>query len=320
MRLCFAGLKSFCLKNTANAWLNWLLFVVLCLIWGSSFILMKFGLYNQQGNPMLSAYEVAALRMLSAGLVLLPLAPAAFRRLGSAGTRWYTILSGLLGSFFPAFLFCLAETRIDSSLAGAINAMTPLFVLLVATGFYGARIPSYKWLGILIGFAGCLLLFGGSTLGSQPLAYGLLAVLATICYGLNVNMVKSRLLHASSTDIASIAFSFLILPSLAVLWATGYWGKMTLRNDLWTATGASVVLGVFGTALASILFYMLVKRAGIIFPSLVTYGIPFVAMGWAIFFNEQPGWNQYAGLAVILLGVYLANRTAAATKSPPATT
>jgi drug/metabolite transporter (DMT)-like permease len=301
--------QLFHLKKPVDAWLNWLLFVLLCLIWGSSFILMKLGLYNQQGHPLLSAYEVAALRMLSAGLVLLPLAPAAFRRLATRSTRWFTILSGLLGSFLPAFLFCLAETRIDSSLAGAINAMTPLFVLLVATGLYGTKIPSHKWLGIMIGFGGCLLLFGGANMKSQPLAYGLLAVLATICYGLNVNMVKSRLLHAGSVDIATIAFSFLIVPSVAVLWATGYFGKMQLRTDLWVPTGASVVLGIFGTALASILFYILVKRAGIIFPSLVTYGIPFVAMGWAIFFHEQPGWNQYAGLAVILAGVYLANRS-----------
>lgn len=287
---------------------NWLIFVVLCLIWGSSFVLMKLGLYGLDGQPVLSAYQVAAIRMLSAGLVLLPLAKPALARVATPSVRWYVLLSGLLGSFFPAFLFCIAETAIDSSLAGAINAMTPLFVLLVATVVYNNRIPAMKWLGIIIGFAGCLLLLfrqQGSSGGKN--AYAMFAVLATMFYGFNVNMVKHKLLHISSVDIATLAFVFLTIPSLAVLIGTGYFSLPLLSAPILLATAAAAVLGVFGTALASILFYMLVKRAGIVFPSLVTYGIPFVAIGWGIYYGEKIVWMQLLALLIILTGVYLAN-------------
>jgi len=288
--------------------INWVIFVALCLIWGSSFVLMKLGLYGTDGTPVLSAYQVAAIRMLSSGLVLLPFAFGAYKRVRSAGIRWYILLSGLLGSFFPAFLFCIAETHIASSLAGAINAMTPLFVLLVATVVYGSKIPLMKWIGILLGFTGCVLLFlrqPGD--GNQQIFYALFAVLATALYGFNVNMVKHKLLHVSSVDIATLAFAFLTLPSLLVLVVTGYFSYPLLQSQFVLATAASAVLGIFGTAIASILFYVLVKRAGIVFPSLVTYGIPFVAIGWGIFYGEKIVWLQVLALIVILAGVYIAN-------------
>jgi len=288
--------------------INWGIFSVLCLIWGSSFILMKLGLFDAAGSPLLTAYQVASLRILSAGLILLPFGAAAFKRLTDTSIRKFVFLSGLLGSFFPAYLFCIAETKIDSSLAGAINAMTPLSVLLISTLVYKTIIPANKWIGIVIGFSGCLLLFTNTSGNLQSsAAYGFFAVLATIFYGMNVNMVKHRLLHASSVDIAAMAFVFLIIPSLFVLISTGYFALPFSNKEMLIATGASVVLGVFGTALASILFYVLVKRTGIVFPSLVTYGIPFVAIGWGIFYGEKISAMQIIALLIILTGVYLAN-------------
>jgi drug/metabolite transporter (DMT)-like permease len=287
---------------------NWGLFAVLCLIWGSSFILMKLGLFDEAGAPLLTAFQVASLRILSAGLILLPFGAAAFKRLPDAATRKFVLLSGLLGSFFPAFLFCLAETKIDSSLAGAINAMTPLSVLLIGTLVYQTKIPASKWVGILVGFGGCLLLFINTSGKVQSsAAYGFFAVLATIFYGVNVNMVRQKLLHAPSVDIAAMAFVFLIIPSLLVLTATGYFALPLSNKNMLIATAASVMLGVLGTALATILFYVLVKRTGIVFASLVTYGIPFVATGWGLVYGEKISAMQIAAMLVILVGVYLAN-------------
>ena len=291
-----------------HKWLHWGIFFVLCLIWGSSFVLMKLGLYGIDGQPVLSAYQVAAIRMLSSGLVLLPFAYRALQRVKAAGLRWYILLSGLLGSFLPAFLFCIAETHIASSLAGAINAMTPLFVLLVATLVYGSKIPAMKWAGILLGFTGCVLLFlrqPGD--GNQQVLYAFYAVMATVFYGFNVNMVRHKLMHVSSVDIATLAFAFLTIPSFIVLVVTNYFSLPLLQSTYLLATGASAVLGVFGTAIASILFYVLVKKAGIVFSSLVTYGVPFVAIGWGVFYGETIVWLQVVALLIILSGVYLAN-------------
>lgn len=288
--------------------INWLLFTALCLIWGSSFMLMKLGLFDATGKPLLSAYQVAGVRMVTAGLVLLPFAAGTFLRIKGRSTRWLVFLSGILGSFIPAYLFCLAETKIDSSLAGAINSMTPLFVLLLATLVYGAKIEGSKWLGIMVGLAGCLLLLTGKS-GTQVEAswYGLLAVLATVLYGLNVNMVNQKLNRVSSVDIATMAFVLLIIPSLVVLAFTGFFSLPLGNREILMAVGASGLLGVLGTALASILFYILVKRSGIVFSSLVTYGIPFVAIGWGVLYGETVHSSQVIALLIILSGVYVAN-------------
>jgi drug/metabolite transporter (DMT)-like permease len=287
----------------------WLLFIALCLIWGSSFILMKLGMFTADHSTALSANQVAAIRILSASLALLLFAPGAWKRLPSAGTGGYIFLSGLLGSFFPAFLFCLAESKIDSSLAGTINAVTPIFTLLIATLFFKSKIALHKWIGIAVGFAGCLLLFiGKGEAKNASFSYGAYAVLATVCYGINVNMVRHRLMLVPSLDIAALAFSFLLLPSLVVLYFSGFF-QLPLHDAPYRgAILASATLGVIGTALASILFYILVKRAGIVFASLVTYGIPFVALGWGILYGEKIATTQMIALLIILSGVYLANQ------------
>jgi drug/metabolite transporter (DMT)-like permease len=287
----------------------WLLFISLCLIWGSSFILMKLGMFTPDHGTVLTANQVAAIRILSASLVLLAFAPGAWKRLPSTGTGIYVFLSGLLGSFFPAFLFCLAESKIDSSLAGTINAMTPIFTLLIATIFFNNKIALHKWLGIAVGFAGCLLLFvGKGTASGGSYSYAAYAVLATVFYGINVNMVRQRLMQVPSLDIAALAFSFLLLPSLAVLYFSGFFQLPLLKAPYLGAILASATLGIIGTALASVLFYILVKRAGIVFASLVTYGIPFVALGWGILYGEKIADTQMLALLIILSGVYLANQ------------
>lgn len=282
---------------------SWFLFVILSLIWGSSFILMKEGLKE------LSAYEVAAMRMLSAGVVLLPFAVKGFREIQRKDLG-IIIVTGLLGSFIPAILFCVAETRIESALAGMLNALTPLFVITVGAAFFHSAIQWKKLMGVLVGFSGMLLLFfskEGST-GNSNLFYASLVLLATFCYGLNVNIISHRLKHVSSLHIAAVAFITLIIPSLAILIFSGYFQHSFSNLSFLKASGASAILGIFGTAVASILFYMLMKRAGPLFSSMVTYGIPFVAVIWGLLAGETVTFLQMAGLLVILSGVYLANR------------
>ena len=282
---------------------NWFLFLILCFIWGSSFILMKEGLKE------LTAYEVAAMRMLSAGVILLPFALKGFRAIQRKDLVTI-IITGLLGSFIPAILFCVAETKIDSALAGMLNALTPLFVITVGASFFKSAVQWKKLFGVLVGFSGMLLLFfskEGST-GSGNLLYGSLILVATFCYGLNVNIISHRLKHVGSLNIAAVAFVSLIIPSLLILILSGYFNHSFTDLSFIKASSASAVLGIFGTAVASILFYMLMKRAGPLFSSMVTYGIPFVAVAWGLYAGETITLFQLIGLLIILLGVYLANR------------
>ncbi len=283
-------------------WINWLVFILLSIVWGSSFILIK------EGLRAFTPYQVASLRMFFAGLVLLPFAIKAFRKIPKE-KMGLVIISGLVGNFIPAYLFCIAETKIDSALAGILNSLTPLFTILVGIVVYKAQTSAVKILGILIGFIGLtFLMLTGKELHLDHLSYASLVLIATLLYGINVHTVGRYLKEISSIQIASVAFSFLILPSATVLYFTGYF-KMDFTNPLVVhSTLTSAVLGMVGTSMASILFYYLVKKAGVLFGSLVTYGIPVVAVAWGLIYGESLAPLQLLCLAVILLGVYIVNR------------
>lgn len=222
---------------------NWILFIILSFVWGSSFILMK------EGLKILSAYEVAAIRMLSAGVILLPFALKGFREIQRKDIG-LIILTGILGSFIPAILFCVAETEIDSALAGMLNALTPLFVITVGAVFFNASVQWKKLLGVMIGFGGMLLLFfakAGSS-GSNNILFASFILFATFCYGLNVNLINRYLKHVSSMNIAAVAFVSLIIPATIVLFAAGFLQHNFTDAAFIKAAGASAVLGIFGTA------------------------------------------------------------------------
>ncbi|MEO6915953.1 MAG: DMT family transporter [Chitinophagaceae bacterium] len=278
---------------------NWVLFAGLSLIWGSSFILMKIGL------NALTAYQVASLRILSAGVLLLPVAVKK-ARLATVDKLPVILISGLLGSFFPAFLFCIAETRINSALVGILNALTPVFTVLFGITFFSTLVGAKKILGVLIGFTGlCLLVLGKGVPELSYLSYAFLVVLATVCYGLNTNVVNRYLKNVKSLEIASLAFGMLILPSLLILFFTGFFSMDFSVRSLQISVFASCVLGAFGTAIASIMYYLLIKSSGTIFTSMVTYAIPIVAIGWGTLSNEPVIIWEVICLVIILAGVAL---------------
>ena len=197
--------------------INWGIFALLTLIWGSSFILMKEGLVK------LTAYQVAALRIFSAGMVLLPIGIRQFEQIPKDKIL-PIIASALMGSFIPAFLFCVAEEHINSSLAGIVNALSPLFSILIGVLFYKMQASPQKIGAVLIGFLGLCLLFiskDGFKIDNQSI-YALLIVIATVGYGWSGNYIAHHLKGVGSVNIAAIAFSFLAIPAGIILIWTGY--------------------------------------------------------------------------------------------------
>jgi drug/metabolite transporter (DMT)-like permease len=282
---------------------KYLLFILLSLIWGSSFILMKLGM------NALSAWQVASVRIISSGLVLLPLAVPAFRRIRRQLWGW-VFLSGTLGSLLPAYLFCLAEQKIDSSLAGTLNALTPVFTIVTGILFFSIKTPIHKALGVGVAFLGAILLFLSKheLQSAGNLSYSLFILMATFSYGLNVNLVQKKLKTCSALDIVSIALLLNAIPAMFVLGLTPSQAPFTFSMSMINSMLAALVLGAVGTSLANVLFYQLIKQAGSLFASLVTYGIPFVAMGWGWADGEAVTMVQVLCLMLILTGVYLANR------------
>jgi drug/metabolite transporter (DMT)-like permease len=287
-----------------NNLVKWALFFLLALIWGSSFILMKEGLKG------LNAYQVASLRIFSAGIILLPFLGKALKAVPKKKFA-PIILSGFLGTFFPAFFFCIAETKIDSSLAGVLNALTPICTLAIGMAFFKLKIGWLKWVGMLLGLCGMvILLLGGSQqISANYLGYTLFVLLATVCYGLNVNVANRYFQEFSPLHIVTIAFTALIIPTVFILAFTGFFSNIDINNQVWIkSASSSILLGVGGSCLASVIFYTLLKKAGPVFASMVTYGIPFVAFFWGFIAGEAVTLIQLSGLVVILLGVRMVNK------------
>jgi drug/metabolite transporter (DMT)-like permease len=143
------------------------------------------------------------------------------------------------------------------------------------------------------------------------MGYSLLILLATLLYGINVNMVGQYLKGVvNPIHAATVSLAFMTIPTGIVLWQQGFFaldfGMPKVQQALW----ASSALGILGSAIATALFYVLVQKAGALFASLVTYGIPFIALIWGVIDHEQIYWGQIVGLLIILVGVFLANRPA----------
>jgi len=282
----------------------WVLLIILTLIWGTSFILIKRSLQS------FSAAEVGALRMFTAGLVLLPIAFRNYKKV--EGKNWGSLfIIGFLGSFIPAFLFAKAETNLDSSLAGVLNALTPIFVLIVGALFFSQNFSKSQVIGILIGFLGTtFLVFAGSSgsLSSINL-YGLFVVLATIFYGFNANIIKFRVKGLNALTITSISLGMVTPIAFAYLVIfTNVTTQILHEPEARISFLYVSILGIMSTAIAMSLFNKLIQITTPIFTSSVTYLIPFVAVIWGLWDGEVLLIGHYLGMLAILTGVYIANR------------
>jgi drug/metabolite transporter (DMT)-like permease len=292
----------------SNKFISWTIFIILCFIWGSSFKLMH---DSQLG---LSAPQIAGLRIFSAGLVFIPFALFHFSKIPK-NKLGYVILSAVFGNLLPAFLFAEAITKLDSSLAGILNSLTPICVVVIGIFFFKDKIRSQKVVGVLTGFLGLVLLTAlplvtdKKSISFDNLNYTLLIVLATFLYGINVNMVGHNLKGLNPVHIATVSLAFMTIPAGIILWQQGLLQLDFNEPAVKKAILESVGLGIAGSAIATALFYILVQKAGILFASLVTYGIPFIALFWGFIDGEKITWVEPVCLGIILLGVYLANRT-----------
>lgn len=261
----------------------------------------------------LSAAQIAALRIFSAGLVFVPFAVFHFSKIPQKKLGIVT-LSAVFGNLLPAFLFAEAITKLDSSLAGILNSLTPICVVAVGIFFFKDKIKSQKILGVFTGFIGLVLLtvlpmiLENKSMSFSNMGYTLLIVVATFLYGINVNMVGHYLKGLNPIHIATVSLAFMTIPAGIILWQQGFFHldfkEISVQESVW----ASVGLGIGGSAIATALFYILVQKAGILFASLVTYGIPFIALLWGLYDHEKITWVQPLCLGIILFGVYLANR------------
>ena len=286
-----------------NKQLRWFLLIIISLIWGSSFILMKKALID------LTPIQVGTLRIIFTSVTLFLVG---FRSLISVSRKqWFHIfITSMVGTFFPVFLFAYAIQQIDSSIASILNSLTPLNALIVGAVFYGLHFLRKQVLGILIGLIGALLLIikGAEINPDQNYYYALLVVISSIGYAFNVNIIKKYLNDLNALTITTGNFVLLIIPAIVILWFTDFFHVQKIQastNSLWYI----LLLSIFGTALAKTLFNRLVQISSPIFSSSVTYLIPFVAIFFGVLDGEKLHISQLFYGSLVLLGIYLINKS-----------
>jgi drug/metabolite transporter (DMT)-like permease len=291
----------------ADGWKKWALLLTLALIWGSSFILMKRGLFHE-GRPVLDHWQMACARLAIAWLVLSPLL---LRHAALLREHWLPLLgTGVLGNGIPAFLFAAAQTHIDSSLSGMLNSLTPLFTLLAGAAFFGNRLRLIHLIGILLGLLGAAGLILLKTDDGLPAWswYAILPILGTVCYGFSGNIVKRHLHALPAAATACLALSFVGPIGLVGTWTTKL--PATLQGDPqgWESLGFVALLAVLSSAFSLVLWNALLKRTTAVWASSVTYLMPIVAVGWGIADGETLSAGQLAMILVVLGAVWLVNR------------
>lgn len=279
--------------------LKWAYLLVLSLIWGSSFILIKRGLVG------LTAIQVGSFRIIFAALFLLIVG---FKSLGKISRRqWkFVAVTSFFGTFTPAFLFAIAETEVDSSIVAILNSLTPLNTLVLGILIFGIQFQKRQVLGVFIGLLGCLLLVlsGDSVGGTQNYLYVLLVVIATLSYAINVNLIKKYLSDLNSLSITTGNFAILLIPALIILSTTDFSQRMHIQEAQHSILFV-MILGVLGTGIANVLFFKLIQISSPVFATSVTYLIPIVAFFWGLLDNEMLTPIQFFGAFIILIGVYL---------------
>lgn len=253
-------------------------------------------------------FQLAALRISIAGAVLMPFIRRKHLRIQKKDWKIF-LISGLLGNAIPAFLFATAQLKVSSSLSGALNSLTPLFVLLIGIFFIGVPFNKYKAWGVVIGLSGALmlLLHRGLDITSTDLQNSGLIIIATLCYGTNVNIIKYKLNAYDPFTVAAIPLGLMALFTTIVLFFTGLPIQIDQAQAL-KSYGAISILAVIGTAFSLVLFNRLIQQTNAVFASSVTYLIPIVALFWGFLDNEQISAIQICGLLTVLLAIRIINK------------
>ncbi len=284
--------------------IKWFYLIILALIWGSSFILIKKSLLG------LTAFQLGALRILFTGTFLLTAGYRTIKTIKKEHWKWI-IISGLLGSFFPAFLFAIAETEIDSAIASILNSLVPLNTIILGLAVFKITSTKRQMFGVIIGFIGtALLILKGAELNpEQNYLYAGFVIASTLMYACNVNIIKKYLQDVKPLTIAAGNFAPLMIPALIILFSTNFFNEETYNNPNLTMSLFYVgLLSLFGTAIAKVLFNKLVQISTPVFASSVTYLMPLVALVWGSLDGEGFSWTQGLATIIILLGVYLSHK------------
>lgn len=282
--------------------LIWLLFIILAIIWGSSFILMKKGL---------AAFSYGQIGMIRISLAFLFTAIIAFKKFKLlTKENWFPLMIvGVFGNGIPYLLFPLAVTKLDSSLVGILNSVVPLFTLIIGIIWFRLKIKWPSIVGLTLGFMGTFwLLVPGMKIEADKLLYGMYPIIATVCYAISINTINSKLKDLDALSITLLSLFFVGVPAIGYTLFTDFFTVMGTHPQAWESLIYVAILGIVGSSLAIIGFNYLIKETSSLFAASVTYAIPIIALVWGVVDGEAIGIEHLGGMLLILIGVYMVNQ------------
>ncbi len=288
-------------ENTIGPLKSWTLFILLALIWGSSFILMKRGLES------FSYGQIGFIRIATAWLFTVIIVFSRFKKFEKK-YLWALIAVGFFGNGIPYVLFPLAVTKLDSSLVGILNSLVPLFTLVIGLVWFKIRVSWIGALGIAAGLVGAIwLLVPDLQIDFNRLSYGIYPIIATLCYAIGINVINTKLQGLDALSITLLSLSSVGPLAIAYLSTTDFIDIMQNDPIAWRSLGYISLLGIVGSSLAVMIFNILIKGTSSLFAASVTYAIPLVALLWGVWDGEAIGLEHLGGMLCILAGVYLVN-------------
>jgi drug/metabolite transporter (DMT)-like permease len=290
---------------------KWGTLVILSLIWGSSYILIKKGLTG------LTPIQLGSLRVIVTTIIIAPIGYQKIKHIPRQKMKWVA-LSAFVGSFFPAYLFAFAETEISSSITAVMVSLTPLFTLLISVFVFGEELLKKQVFGVLIGFTGIIVLINNELFASSfNILYIMFIVLAAFCYAINANVLKYKLSNIPALGIVFMSFLFMFIPAFIILCFSDFpFSDFTSDPLIIESIIYIVILALFGTAIAKVLYIKLLAISTPVFSVSTTYLMPVVAIFWGLLDGEEFKLTQFTGTAIILLGVYLVTKKKASKKMP----
>ena len=282
---------------------KWGTLVILSLIWGSSYILIKKGLTG------LTPIQLGSLRVIVTTIIMTPIGYQQIKHIPRQKMKWVA-LSAFVGSFFPAYLFAFAETEISSSITAVMVSLTPLFTLLISVFVFGEELLKKQVFGVLIGFTGIIVLINNELFSSSfNILYIMFIVLAAFCYAINANVLKYKLSNIPALGIVFMSFLFMFIPAFIILCFSDFpFSDFASDPLIIESIIYIVILALFGTAIAKVLYIKLLAISTPVFSVSTTYLMPVVAIFWGLLDGEEFKLTQFIGTAIILLGVYLVTK------------
>ena len=290
---------------------KWGTLVILSLIWGSSYILIKKGLTG------LTPIQLGSLRVIVTTIIIAPIGYQKIKHIPKQKMKWVA-LSAFVGSFFPAYLFAFAETEISSSITAVMVSLTPLFTLLISVFVFGEELLKKQVFGVLIGFTGIIVLINNELFSSSfNILYIMFIVLAAFCYAVNANVLKYKLSNIPALGIVFMSFLFMFIPAFIILCFSDFpFSDFASDPLIIESIIYIIILALFGTAIAKVLYIKLLAISTPVFSVSTTYLMPVVAIFWGLLDGEEFKLTQFTGTAIILLGVYLVTKKKASKKMP----